>query len=128
MDREVYDQSGNLLEKYDLNLGRLTDSSRTVHHPAIEAVEEVWHYETIREYPNGGKEVERVIDVPGVRGQDAWDEELDIFIYVPYTEDELAAMEEERNKPTAEDRILQLEAQNAMLTECILELSELLYA
>lgn len=30
--------------------------------------------------------------------------------------------------PTAEDRIAALEEQNEMLTECILELSELLYA
>ena len=30
------------------------------------------HYETVAEYPNGGRDVRKVIDVPGVPAQAAW--------------------------------------------------------
>lgn len=116
---EVYDQQGNLLEEYDLNLGVLEQSTRTIHHPAIEGVEEVWHWETVAEYPNGGKDVQKIIDVAGVQAEEAWDEEIQIKVYVPYTQEELDAMEAERNKPTAEERIAKLEEENAYLKESL---------
>ena len=37
-------------------------------------------------------------------------------------------MEAERNKPTTEQRVAQLEAQNETLLECLLEMSEIVYA
>lgn len=109
MNPEVYDQQGNLLDAYDLSLGRLESSTRTKHHPAIEGVEEVWHWEVIAQYPNGGKDVEKVIDVPGVQAQKAWDEQIPICIYIPYTQAELDAMEAEKNRPTEAQRITALE-------------------
>lgn len=109
MAYEVYDQQGNLLTEYDLNLGRLEASFRMEHHPAVEGVEEVWHWEVVREYPNGGKDVKKVIDVPGVMAQEAWVEEVPIQVYIPYTQEELDAIEAEKNKPTDEKRIEQLE-------------------
>lgn len=94
----------------DLTLGRLVEENIFVqHHEAVEAVEEKWHYETIAEYPNGGKDVKRVIDVEGVEAQDAWDEYEDILRYVLFTEEELAEQEAERNKPTIEDRLVAME-------------------
>lgn len=110
---EIYNEQMELIESPDLTLGWLEDSSRSVHHEAIEAVQEVWHHEVIAEYPNGGKDVARVIDVPGVEAQDAWDEEIPIQIYHPYTQEELEAIEAEKNKPTQEERIAALEAQLA---------------
>ena len=127
MDREVYDENGNLLTEYDLSIGNLVDDIRTVHHDAVEAVEEGWHYETMNR--DGGGETGRiVIDVPGAFAQDAWDEEIPIYVYIPYTQEELAAMEAERNIPTQEERIAQLESQNETLLECLLEMSEIVYA
>ena len=127
MDREVYDENGNLLTEYDLSIGKLVDDIRTVHHDAVEAVEEVWHYETMNR--DGGGETGRiVIDGPGAFAQDAWDEEIPIYVYIPYTQEELAAMEAERNIPTQEERIAQLESQNETLLECLLEMSEIVYA
>ena len=127
MDREVYDENGNLLTEYDLSIGKLVDDIRRVHHDAVEAVEEVWHYETMNR--DGGGEIGRiVIDVPGAFAQDAWDEEIPIYVYIPYTQEELAAMEAERNIPTQEERIVQLESQNETLLECLLEMSEIVYA
>lgn len=110
---EIYNENMERIENPDLSLGYLKNSTRTAHHEAVQGVEEQWHYETIREYPNGGKDIKKVIDVPGVQAQEAWDEEIPIQIYVPYTQEELDRMEEERNKPTQEERITALEAQLA---------------
>lgn len=110
---EIYNENMKRIENPDLSLGYLKPSTRTEHHDAVKGVEEVWHYETIAEYPNGGKDVQKVIDVPGVEAQAAWNEEIQIQIYIPYTQEELDAMEEEKNKPTTEQRIAALEEQLA---------------
>ena len=110
---QVYDQQGNLLESYDPDLGRLERHATLVQHPAIEGVEEVWHWETVAEYPNGGKDVAKVIDVEGIEAQGAWEEEVPYLTYIPYTQEELEAMELEKNRPTEAERIAALEAQLA---------------
>ena len=125
---EIYNEQMEHIENPDLTLGYLRPGTRTEHHEAVEGVTEVWHYETVAEYPNGGKDIRRVVDVPGVEAQAAWDEEIPIQIYVPYTQEELDRMEAERNKPTTEQRVAQLEAQNETLLECLLEMSEIVYA
>ena len=103
-----------------------------MHHDAIEGVVEQWHYETVREYENGGKDVRRVIDVQGVEAKDAWDETVSYQVYVPYTEEELQALqaqqEAEAAKPSLEEQLDELREQNQMLLECLLELSEMVYA
>lgn len=125
---EIYNEAMEPIENPDLTRGYLKDSTRTVRHEAVEGVEEKWHYETIAQYPNGGKDIEKVIDVPGVAAQEAWDEEIPIQVYVPYTQEELDAMEAEKNEPTMQERIAALEEHNAMLTECLLEMSEMIYS
>ena len=106
---EIYNESMERIENPDLTLGYLRPGTRTVHHDAVEGVDEVWHYETVAVYPNGGKDIRKVVDVPGVEAKPAWDEEIQIQIYVPYTQEELDRMEAERNKTTQEERITQLE-------------------
>lgn len=118
---EVYDEAGNLIENPDLNLGRLKADIRTVHHEAVTGVEEQWHFETIAEYPNGGKDVKKVVDVPGVEAKDAWDEKIPIYIYIPYTDEELAAIEEEKNKPSIDDRVTTIEQQLASYESAYME-------
>ena len=125
---EIYNESMERIENPDLSLGYLKPGTRTVHHEAVLGVQEVWHYETVAEYPNGGRDIRKVVDVPGVEAQESWDEEIPIQIYVPYTQDELDRIEAERNKPTTEQRVAQLEAQNETLLECLLEMSEIVYA
>ena len=125
---EIYNENMERIENPDLTLGYLKPGTRTEHHEAVEGVQEVWHYETVAEYPNGGKDIRKVVDVSGVEAQAAWDEEILIQIYVPYTQEELDRMEAERNKPTTDERIAQLEAQNETLLECLLEMSEIVYA
>lgn len=85
------------LKEYDLNKGHLElDKLFIRHHKAVEEIKEQWHYETIAEYPNGGKDVSKVIDVPYQAPQEAFDEYEDIYVYIPYTYEEL----EELNKPS----------------------------
>lgn len=111
----VYDQDGHPLDEYDLNVGYLKDDTKTVHHDAVLAVEEQGHYETIREYPEtGGKDVEWTIDVHGVEGQDAWDEEVPIKVYIPYTQEELA---EKKRQADEKERLEKIESLKAKLFE-----------
>ena len=106
---EIYNEQMERVENPDLTLGCLRPGTRTVHHEAVEGIEEVWHYETVAEYENGGMDVRKVVDEPGVEAKPAWDEEIDIQIYHPYTQEELEHMEEERSRPTMEDRLATLE-------------------
>lgn len=139
---EIYNENMELIEKPDLTLGYLKPGTRTEHHEAVEGVHEVWHYKTVAEYPNGGKDVQKVVDVPGVEAQAAWNEEIPIQIYVPYTQEELDRIEAERNKPTDTERISQLESEKKLLTaqvqalsdrndfmeDCIAEMATIVYA
>lgn len=95
---KIIDNNGNPIEAPDLTLGYLKPETQTVHHDAVAGVEEVSHYETIAEYPNGGKDVRKVVDVPGVAAQDAYDEEVEVQRYVLYTAEELAAQAEAKKK------------------------------
>ena len=116
---EIYNEQMESIEHPDLTLGYLRPGTRTEHHEAVEGVTEVWHYETVAEYPNGGKDIRKVVDVPGVAAQAAWDEEIPIQIYVPYTQEELDRMKAERNKPTMADRLIALEEENIQLKEAL---------
>lgn len=100
---KILDQNGLEIASPDLTLGHLEFKETLVqHHEAVEEVQEVYHYETVCEYPNGGKDVQKVIDVPGVQAVPAWDEEIPIYVYTPYTEDELAEMEAQKEDMWAE--------------------------
>lgn len=83
----IFDGSGAEIESPDLKKGYLKEDKLLVkHHPAVKAVEAVGHYETVVEYPNGGKEVAWVVDTPEVKAEDAWDEYEDILRFVPFDE------------------------------------------
>jgi len=102
---KILDETGAVVENPDLTLGYLTDSTEPVEHHAVEGVEEVSHYETVTEYPGGGRDVRKVIDVPGVTAQAAWTEQVPVQRYIRYTEEELAAQEEARKKQEAKDKL-----------------------
>lgn len=114
---KIIDENGAALENPDLTLGWLRDETETVEHPAQAGVPELSHYETVAEYPNGGKDVRKIIDREGIPARDAWTEQVPIQRYILYTVEELAAKEEERKKaeqaaqlPTTEERLAALEA------------------
>lgn len=102
---KIIDENGAAIETPDLTLGYLVDDTEPVEHPAVEGVEEVSHYETVTEYPGGGRDVRKVIDVPGVPAQAAWTEQVPVQRYIRYTEEELAAREKERKKAEAWEKL-----------------------
>ena len=107
---KIIDINGNPMENPDLSLGWLEDKTQTIHHDAVAGVEEVSHYETetlpdgtpaIYYYADGrekGRDVRKVVDVPGVEAKDAWDEEEQVQVYHLYTAEELAAQAEAKKK------------------------------
>ena len=102
---KIIDETGTVVENPDLTLGYLTGSTEEIIHPAVEGVEEQWHWETVTEYPNGGKDVQKIIDCPGIQAQEEWVEQAPIQKYIRYTAEELAAQEEERKKQEAKDKL-----------------------
>ena len=93
-------------EEVNLELGYLKpESIISIHHEATGEVKEIGHYEVIAEYPNGGKDVAWIIDVPGIEAKEAWDEYEDIQRYVLYTEEELAAKEAEKKAKEEEAKL-----------------------
>lgn len=122
---DIYDRQGNPVTDFDPAKGRLEMQKRMHHHEAVEAVEEQGHWETVAEYPEtGGKDVQWVVDVPGVEAREAWDEEETYWLYIPYTEEELAQMEADRNQPTPEERVKELEEALELLLSGATEVTE----
>lgn len=118
----ILDKDNRELTSPDMALGRLEEEKILVaHHDAVEAVEERWHYETIAEYPNGGRDVRKVIDVPGVEAKDAWDEYENILRYIPYTPEELAERESKPSQPTLEDEVADLKEALELLLSGVTE-------
>lgn len=123
---KIIDETGAIVENPDLTLGYLVGDTEPLEHPAVEGVEEVSHYETVAEYPNGGRDVCKVIDTPGVAAKAAWTEQVPIQKYVLYTAEELAAQEEERKKQEAKDKLPETVADlMQQLTDLQLALCEL---
>ncbi len=102
---KIIDETGAVVENPDLTLGYLTDDTEEIIHPAVEGVEEQWHWETVAEYPNGGRDVQKIIDCPGVQAQEEWVEQVPIQKYIRYTTEELAAQEEARKKAEAREKL-----------------------
>lgn len=107
---KIIDSNGNPIEAPDLTKGYLKPETQTVHHDAVTGVEEVSHYET-ETLPDGtpaiyydadgrekGRDVRKVVDVPGVAAQEAYDEEVEVQRYVLYTAEELAEQAEAKKK------------------------------
>lgn len=136
---KILDETGAVVENPDLTLGYLTTSTEEITHPAVEGVEEQWHWETVTEYPNGGKDVQKIVDRPGVKAQEEWVEQVPVQRYIRYTAEELAAQEEARKKAKAMEKLPEtvaalqednktLKEENKMLKQCLMEMSEIVYA
>lgn len=102
------------LEEYDLTEGKLVkDKLFVAHHEAVpevvaKTVEEKvaiyqangqsveqhngTYYLVVAQYPNGGKDIEEIFPTEAVPAQEAYDEYEDIYVYTPYTEQDLAAI------------------------------------
>lgn len=107
---KIIDETGIVLTtEPDLEAGYLVEDVEVVHHDAVEGAAPQWHRETAK-LPDGslaiyyrdGKEIGRdmvkVIDVPGVDPQPAWDEEVPLMRYIRYTAEELTQRENEKQE------------------------------
>ena len=109
MEKRVFNQDKTQeLTDYDLSLGKLQEDKLVLtHHDAVEGktVEEnvaaaqadgktvkqiggVWYIVTAT-YENGGRDLSKVLPT---ESKDAWDETENIYVYIPYTENELAVI------------------------------------
>lgn len=91
---KVYNETKTeILTSYDLTKGYLKEDTLTIHHAAVKERRGQYHYKTIKEYPNGGKDVEEICDIEPIEARDEYYEELNVYVYIPYTERELKQME-----------------------------------
>ena len=78
-------------------------------------------------------------DDSGIITTEAWDETVEVevpvmgMVYRDATPEEIAEFERQRAEmpepePTPEERLAELEAQNQMLTQCLIEMSQIVYA
>ena len=86
-DGDFIDIPDNLI--CDLSKGKLESDTLVEHIPEQQEIQEQWHYRTIKEYSNGGKDVEKVIDVVGQPYIAEHDEVEDILVYKPYSQQEI---------------------------------------
>ena len=135
---KIYDEANNIIENPDLELGKLLQESKSVVFKYEITTYEQGHYETIAEYPNGGKDIEWVVDVAEEGNWIAYDEngevvETDIAIpsdaphelnipsthewlrYVLYTDEELAEIAAQ--KEVAEQEQITIESQQAQIAD-----------
>ena len=80
------------LKESELNysVGKLVEDTLFIRHiPYQPEVQEEFHYEVIAEYPNGGKDVEKVVDIPYQPEVLEHDEYEDIYVFVPLEQKEL---------------------------------------
>lgn len=115
---KIIDETGIVLTtEPDLEAGYLVEDVQIIHHDAVEGTAPQWHRETAK-LPDGslsiyyrdGKEIGRdmvkVIDVPGVDPQPAWDEEVPVMRYIRYTAEALAAQEKARKEAQQRQEVL----------------------
>ena len=86
----------------DYNKGYLKNDVLETIIPAVKEVKEEGHYEVIKEYENGGKDVEWIIDVPGIKEQEEQLIKENIQVYVLFSDAELEEIE--NNKKVQEAR------------------------
>lgn len=101
---QIFDQSGNLVDSYDPEAGRLEEKSETVEFPGIPAVPELTKSVLEWEGGNGARLYRRVVTQRGRPEVPARTEERRYKLYIPYTAEELAAREAEREERAEAER------------------------
>lgn len=93
----VFDKTKSVeLKDYDLIKGYLIEDELTKILPEQKEQKEVFHYETIAEYKNGGKSVKKIIDQEYLPYLPEREEVEKIYVYVEYTKRELEEFENEK--------------------------------
>lgn len=135
---KIIDETGIVLTtEPDLEAGYLVEDVEVIHHDAVEGTAPQWHRETAK-LPDGspaiyyrdGKEIGRdmvkIIDVPGVDPQPAWDEEVPVMRYIRYTAEELVAQAEAKKKAELETVPGRMDALEAANDDLVLMMADLI--
>ena len=112
------------LKEYDESRGYLKADVIVTDIPEQKAVEEKWHYEVIAEYPNGGKDIEKVIDIEGKDYIPAHTESEDILVYIPYTDAEIAKIAAVREIAELKQELSETDYQAIKYAEGVLSAEE----
>lgn len=148
----VFSQTGDVIAEPNLDAGKLVPTWEQITWHYKTEVEGQGHYKTVCEYPNGGKDVEWVVDVPEKGHWEAFrsnDEpvDLDIYdgeqipedfwdktekyntywaydIYIPYTDDELAQIAAEKAEAARLAEIEELKAELAETDYVVIKIAE----
>lgn len=105
MEIKVYNkEKTEILSTYDLEKGYLKRDKIIKVYPEIVGRKEKGHYETIAIYPNGGKDVKWVIDEEEIKHQPQRIQEEDIFVYMPFTVEELLSNEKQKLRKLREEK------------------------
>lgn len=133
MPMKVFDDEMNPVESPDLSKGQIRYESKEVTWRYVLESESQGHYEIVQEYPNGGKDVEWIVDVPEVGHWEArledgslvnadfykdmdepshtWDKReqyettWSYGVYTPYTQEELGQIEKDKEQHAIEEQI-----------------------
>ena len=73
-------------EELDLKNGYLVEDTLEIQYEEVPYVEEQYHYEVVKEYANGGKDMVKVIDIKGQEHKEAYVEKEPIKVYKPITQ------------------------------------------
>lgn len=145
----IFDSDWNQLTEPDWALGYAEQKTLTLGASYVTETEGEGHYETVKEYPNGGKDVEWVWDTTPVgawhftRDGDEWadcpvppekwwskeqtyEQPFGYRLYTPYTEEELQERAEQEAAALAQAEEAQAQAEMVQaLPDAVAELSEL---
>ncbi len=141
---KIFDENNNIIENPDLTKGYLVEKHRDILHKYKITQEEQGHFETLKEYPNGGKDVQWIVDVneegiwvtydaEGNRIEtdaivpDDAPHEIEIsdietfYNYVLYTEEELSEIEKTQSEPSEFDVLEAQVIYTAVMTDTLIE-------
>lgn len=109
LELKVYDENDNRIAIDDLEPenGKLVSYRRLVaHHDAVKASPRKSHYKVLKTYPNGGQDLEEIVDEEAHEAKDAWDEYEDAHRFVPYTDEERVSLAQNTINSQAQDQVI----------------------
>lgn len=87
---KVYNQNKTeILTNYDLSKGELKQDTIEIKHEAQPEIEGKGHYEVVKEYSNGGKDLKYVVEQEYKPAVKEYTEIKKVLVYIPFTDERL---------------------------------------
>lgn len=109
LELKVYDENDNRIAIDDLEPenGKLVSYRRLVaHHDAVKASPRRSHYKVLKTYPNGGQDLEEIVDEEAHEARDAYDEYENAYRFVPYTDEERVSLAQNTINSQVQDQVI----------------------